>query len=56
MVEYRGYGLSEGSPCEEGLYQDACASLDYLISRNDINKSEIIVFGRSLGEYQVNIV
>ncbi|CAG9763377.1 unnamed protein product [Ceutorhynchus assimilis] len=49
LVEYRGYGLSEGSPSEEGLYLDARASLDYLFSRNDVNHSEIVVFGRSLG-------
>ncbi|CAH0546634.1 unnamed protein product [Brassicogethes aeneus] len=49
LVEYRGYGLSEGSPCEEGLYIDAKTGLDYLYSRNDINHSEIIIFGRSLG-------
>lgn len=49
LVEYRGYGLSEGTPSEEGLYLDAKASLDYLFQRNDINHSEIIVFGRSLG-------
>lgn len=51
LVEYRGYGLSEGAPSEEGLYLDARASLDYLLTRNDINHSEIIVFGRSLGSY-----
>lgn len=49
LVEYRGYGLSEGNPSEEGLYLDARASIDYLYTRNDINLSEIIVFGRSLG-------
>lgn len=49
LVEYRGYGLSEGTPSEEGLYIDARASLDYLYSREDVNHSEIIIFGRSLG-------
>ncbi|XP_012279470.1 protein ABHD13 [Orussus abietinus] len=49
MLEYRGYGLSQGTPSEEGLYMDARAGLDYLSSRNDINHNEIIVFGRSLG-------
>lgn len=49
LVEYRGYGLSEGHPSEEGLYLDAKASLDYLFTRNDVNHSEIVVFGRSLG-------
>lgn len=50
LVEYRGYGLSEGAPTEDGLYMDARASIDYLYSRNDINYAEIIVFGRSLGK------
>lgn len=49
LVEYRGYGLSEGHPSEEGLYIDAKASLDYIFSRTDVNHSEVIVFGRSLG-------
>lgn len=49
MLEYRGYGLSQGTPSEEGLYMDARAGIDYLFSRTDINTNEIIVFGRSLG-------
>lgn len=48
MLEYRGYGLSQGSP-SEGFYMDARAGIDYLSSRTDINTNEIIVFGRSLG-------
>ncbi|XP_008556127.1 protein ABHD13 [Microplitis demolitor] len=49
VLEYRGYGFSQGTPTESGLYMDAQAGLDYLLSRNDINTNEIIVFGRSLG-------
>ncbi|XP_012523496.1 protein ABHD13 [Monomorium pharaonis] len=49
MLEYRGYGLSQGTPSEEGLYMDARAGINYLFSRTDINTNEIIVFGRSLG-------
>lgn len=51
MIEYRGYGLSDGTPSEEGLYMDARAGVEYLQSRNDINTNEIIVFGRSLGMF-----
>lgn len=51
MVEYRGYGKSQGCPSEEGLCMDAMASIDYLLSRNDINHRRIVVFGRSLGEF-----
>lgn len=50
MVEYRGYGLSEGSPSERGLYVDAQSAVDYLLQRNDIDTKRIIVFGRSLGK------
>lgn len=50
LLEYRGYGLSEGVPSESGFYKDAQAAFNYLCSRQDINKDRIIVFGRSLGE------
>ncbi|CAK1588277.1 unnamed protein product [Parnassius mnemosyne] len=49
MVEYRGYGLSEGSPSEHGLYNDAQTALDYILQRSDIDRSKIVIFGRSLG-------
>lgn len=49
LVEYRGYGRSEGSPSEEGLYMDAQAALDFLVTRQDIATDKIVVFGRSLG-------
>lgn len=54
MVEYRGYGLSEGTPSEQGLYVDAQSALDYLMQRTDIDRTKIIVFGRSLGLYKYN--
>lgn len=49
LVEYRGYGLSEGVPSESGLYKDAQAALNYLQGRQDIDQRQIVVFGRSLG-------
>ncbi|KAF4527333.1 hypothetical protein B566_EDAN001110 [Ephemera danica] len=49
MLDYRGYGMSQGSPSEEGLYMDAQAALHLLASRRDINHKEVIIFGRSLG-------
>ena len=38
---YRGYGLSQGSPTEKGLKQDADASLEYLLQRNDVNHKKV---------------
>jgi abhydrolase domain-containing protein 13 len=49
MVEYRGYGLSTGHPCERGMFSDARKAIDYLHSRHDLDHSQIILFGRSLG-------
>jgi fermentation-respiration switch protein FrsA (DUF1100 family) len=49
IPDYRGYGRSEGSPGEQGLYRDARAGFTYLQSRADVNPDRIAVFGRSLG-------
>jgi len=49
MVDYRGYGNSEGEPTEEKLTIDVQDSLDYLRARADVDKSRIFVFGQSLG-------
>jgi len=49
LLEYRGYGHSDGTPSEEGLYLDAQAALDHLLGRPDVDPSKVVVFGRSLG-------
>ena len=49
LVEYRGYGGNPGSPTEEGLYRDARAAARFLGSRDDIDPSRLIYFGKSLG-------
>eukprot|EP01048_Picozoa_sp_COSAG05_P004681 COSAG05_NODE_261_length_12717_cov_4.824061_2_plen_380_part_00 len=49
LVEYRGYGTSEGSPTEAGLLADAQAALEMLLKRTDIDTDNLYVFGRSLG-------
>ena len=63
-VSYRGYGRSEGSPSEQGLYKDARAAIKYLIQQG-IKISDIILYGESLGsgvavqmatEYQVKAI
>lgn len=49
LVEYRGYGHSEGTPSEEGLYLDAQAALQYLVQHPMIDHRKIIIYGQSLG-------
>ena len=48
-VDYRGYGKSEGSPDEAGVYRDADAAYDYLVQVRHIQPKNIVVFGHSLG-------
>jgi fermentation-respiration switch protein FrsA (DUF1100 family) len=48
VLDYRGYGRSEGRPTEQGLYQDADAAYDELIRRG-YPPSRIILHGESLG-------
>lgn len=49
IIDYRGYGRSEGRISEAGLYQDAQAAWDYLHTSRGFPVRDIIVFGRSLG-------
>ena len=50
IFDYRGYGQSEGSPSEKGMYLDAEAALEYLSSRPAPDGGRrLVFFGRSLG-------
>lgn len=49
IYDYRGYGISDGSPSEQGTYQDALAAWNYLSEEKNIAADRIIVMGRSLG-------
>jgi fermentation-respiration switch protein FrsA (DUF1100 family) len=49
ILDYRGYGLSEGRPSEAGLYLDAAAAWDHLIGTRGVAPGDIVIFGRSLG-------
>ena len=49
IIDYRGYGQSEGRATERGIYRDADAAWRYLIDDRGAVASDIIIFGRSLG-------
>ncbi|MGH7765839.1 MAG: alpha/beta hydrolase [Candidatus Binatia bacterium] len=49
IIDYRGYGRSEGTVSEKGTYEDARAALRYLRSRKDLDAKNIALFGQSLG-------
>ncbi|PYH47391.1 alpha/beta hydrolase [Aspergillus saccharolyticus JOP 1030-1] len=49
-IDYRGFGLSTGSPTEEGLITDGVALLNYLTAGPfRIPPSRIVIMGQSLG-------
>ncbi len=49
VFDYRGYGVSAGSPSRTGVYEDAVAAVRYIKTRPDIDQGKIILFGQSLG-------
>ncbi len=49
IIDYRGYGNSEGKPGEKGTYLDADAAWQYLVNELKVDSNKIIIFGRSLG-------
>jgi len=49
VLDYRGYGGSEGAATEDGLYRDADAARTFLTSRPEIDSTRLAVYGRSLG-------
>jgi fermentation-respiration switch protein FrsA (DUF1100 family) len=48
-LEYRGYGHSEGKPSEAGIYLDAEAAYQYLVTTQRLDPNTLISFGQSLG-------
>lgn len=48
IIDYRGYGQSQGEPTEQGLYDDAKLAWHYL-TESGVSPKTIVIFGRSLG-------
>jgi fermentation-respiration switch protein FrsA (DUF1100 family) len=48
MIDYRGYGLSEGKSTEEGLYADVDAGLAWLKSEG-LTDDRLVIYGFSMG-------
>ncbi len=49
LVEYPGYGRSEGNPSQESVTRAFVAAYDWLAARPDVDETRIVLFGRSLG-------
>jgi pimeloyl-ACP methyl ester carboxylesterase len=49
LFDYRGYGLSGGSPDEEGTYRDGRAAVAEALARAGGDRSRLVYYGESLG-------
>jgi pimeloyl-ACP methyl ester carboxylesterase/uncharacterized membrane protein YeaQ/YmgE (transglycosylase-associated protein family) len=49
LVNYRGFGLSEGTPTHANVLADALTLYDSLTARVDIDPSRVVAMGYSLG-------
>ncbi len=49
LLSYRGYGKSEGSPSERGVYQDGRAALEHLHDELGYSPRQTFILGRSIG-------
>lgn len=49
IIDYRGYGRSEGSPDEDGVYQDADAAWRHLVEERKVPPERLVLYGNSLG-------
>ncbi len=49
LLDYRGFGLSDGKPSEKGVYRDGGVGLKYLTHDRGFPMERIFIFGRSIG-------
>ncbi len=49
LLSYRGYGKSDGSPSERGVYEDGRAALGYLEEELGFSRRQTFILGRSIG-------
>lgn len=48
MIDYRGFGMSEGKPTENGLYADVDAGLKWL-KQKGLTNDRLVIYGFSMG-------
>jgi fermentation-respiration switch protein FrsA (DUF1100 family) len=49
MLDYRGYGVSEGSPSLPAIYQDIDAAFAWLAAKPEVQAKPLVLLGQSLG-------
>jgi len=49
LVEYPGYGRSEGTPTQDSITRAMRAAYDAVVARPDVDPDRVVLYGRSLG-------
>lgn len=49
LVEYPGYGRSQGLPSQKTILETFMAAYDHIIDRPDVDSNGVVFFGRSIG-------
>ncbi|WP_425439355.1 alpha/beta hydrolase [Pseudomonas asturiensis] len=49
MLDYRGYGRSQGEPSLPAIYQDVQAAFDWLNAAPEVKSAPLVVLGQSIG-------
>ena len=49
MIDYSGFGFSQGESTRKAILTDAYDGFEYLLRRTDLERNGIIIYGQSLG-------
>lgn len=49
LLDYRGYGRSQGAPSVAGALRDINRAMEHLLQRPDVDPERIVILGQSLG-------
>jgi pimeloyl-ACP methyl ester carboxylesterase len=49
LFDFRGYGRSDGTPSEQGLFLDGRAAYDFVVQKRGVPRERVLLLGHSLG-------
>ncbi len=56
VLDYSGFGFSEGKATRKNVLTDALSAVDYLKTRQDVNPTKLVIYGQSLGGHLAAVV
>ncbi len=56
IIDYSGFGFSDGKATRDNVLLDATAALKYIHARSDLGTKKLIIYGQSLGGHLATVV